>query len=104
MLKDYIKKLKENHTGVFPGLDRLKNIPSNYTEIPAGTKIVMLIDIDNFCVSVALRKLPQLIGKPVAVTNTLGSFSNSDFPIYQTESDVQKDSCSVVGKKNNLLK
>lgn len=108
MLKQYVGKLKDNHTGVYPGLEKLKNVPSSHQDLPAGQKIIMHIDMDCFFVSVALRERPELIGKPVAVTHARGNLSHArpgadpakELAMYQARSGVPQERISSKSGKS----
>lgn len=55
LLKQYVGKLKDTHTGVFPGLERLRAAVLSEADPgppPPGEKVIMHIDMDSFFVSV----------------------------------------------------
>ncbi|CAH1981537.1 unnamed protein product [Acanthoscelides obtectus] len=69
--KDLVNKLRETSDGHFPGKDKLiaKKAEGPRAFYPSFASVVMHIDMDCFFVSVALRKRPDLRGKPLAITH-----------------------------------
>ncbi|XP_031634603.1 DNA repair protein REV1 [Contarinia nasturtii] len=76
-LKQFISQLRENHTGEFPDLNKLKGILQMNQEHLTGNNIIMHIDMDCFFVSVGLRSRPNLKGFPIAVTHSKGYNGNN---------------------------
>jgi len=70
--KDYVNKLREKHNGPFPARDKLEHLRNTATDSQSNS-VIMHIDMDCFFVSVGLRKRPDLVGKPVAVTHSRGN-------------------------------
>ncbi|KZC10470.1 DNA repair protein REV1 [Dufourea novaeangliae] len=66
--KDYVNELRDQTSGKFPGLTKLKDLRDMNQE-----SIIMHIDMDCFFVSVGLRNKPELRGLPVAVTHAKGN-------------------------------
>ena len=81
LFKDYVTKLQKK-TNDDSGVQRFKKWlldNKSKTEIlpeKISERVVMHIDMDCFFVSVGLRKRPDLVGKPVAVTHARGNPSH----------------------------
>ncbi|CAG0881056.1 unnamed protein product [Cyprideis torosa] len=106
--KEYVRKLISTHAAAsgFAGRDRLKQWLLDHREgmphQPTTTStVVMHIDMDCFFVSVGLRRRPDLRGKPVAVTHSRSSQSDSSTassrdPLLSTS---EVSSCSYEARK-----
>ncbi|CAK1582623.1 unnamed protein product [Parnassius mnemosyne] len=77
--KQHVNDLRENNDFTFPARDVLKkniqalnNVQQVEPDFDSG-KVIMHIDMDCFFVSVGIRKRPDLLGKPVAVTHSKGT-------------------------------
>ncbi|XP_065342179.1 DNA repair protein Rev1 isoform X1 [Cloeon dipterum] len=74
--KAYVNDLRRNHSGDFPGRQKLlqwKREAGIDGHGWSGGVVVMHIDMDCFFVSVGLRAHPELRGQPVAVTHAKGN-------------------------------
>ena len=81
LFKDYVSKLQKK-TNDDSGVQRFKKwlqdnkSKTEFLPQKISERVVMHIDMDCFFVSVGLRKRPDLVGKPVAVTHARGNPSH----------------------------
>lgn len=87
MFKQYVNQLRENHNGVFPGIEKLCQWKSSLgiseddleetfsdSSRPSDPEpVIMHIDMDCFFVSVGTRHHPELRDEPVAVAHGKGN-------------------------------
>jgi DNA repair protein REV1 len=80
LFKQYVTQLREESNGRFPGQEKLRElgIRNSNSHNFSGDRIIMLIDMDCFFVSVGLRDRPHLRGLPVAVTHAKGNIPHSN--------------------------
>ncbi|XP_059476188.1 DNA repair protein REV1 [Neocloeon triangulifer] len=110
--KSYVTELRKNHSGNFPGRNRLlqwkreNRIDADWS----GEKVIMHIDMDCFFVSVGLRSHPELRGKPVAVTHakgnppassSAGANREAEFEVYRRR---MENKCGIDKKGENFEK
>lgn len=115
--KDFVKLLHSANDGSYSGRDSFlkwksdgENASSHVKHHSENQKCIMHFDMDCFFVSVALRKHPELIGKPVAVTHAKGNNVpqrpgvNAQFEISLYEKKRQMQALGVNKSKDNIRK